>query len=101
MGLLARGAPADIGGVISSFLPPSCQLRSRLINQKSTEPSSAGLGFTPLMQVSTGQRALALGGVKLLVEAGADPDIRTTKGYTALSVARLFRLNDIVAYLER
>merc|ERR1711964_724435 len=82
----------DIGGLITSFLPLAC--RSRLLNQESSP------GYTPLMEEYC-HRALALGRVKLLVEAGADPDIMSKHGETVLDLARLCHSNDIVPYLEQ
>jgi len=103
---LPKDAPVEIGDLVSSFLSstPDCQLRRhRLLNKVLASR------FTPLTKAMH-RKNLAM--VKLLVEAGADPKVKTDyyRG-TALDIAR--RVVDaqgpferevpeaIAAYLER
>merc|ERR1711964_241513 len=94
---------------ITSFLPRACQLRSRLLNQQTSSESHNHFeevnssGWTPLMEAvhfSELDGCSRLPVVQLLVEAGADPDIKRQNGRTALDSARRKGYTDVVAYLE-
>merc|ERR1711964_14187 len=82
--------PTDIADLLASFLPThgACQLRSGLLNQQGSSYCR-----TPLLCAVW---AKSLAQIQLLVDAGADPNVRTkhdsaldrVHGVTALDLAR-------------
>merc|ERR1711964_560221 len=93
---LPEKVPTDIGGLLASFLgfpPQACQRRSGILNER-----QGNYRETPLM-VAAEDGSLAK--VRLLVEAGADPDLFNVLGDTALDLARKYDgYADVVAYLD-
>merc|ERR1711964_969343 len=95
-----------MGELITSFLPPppACQLHYRLLNQrKSGEKTILMDAIIIQRRVRHAHELLPM--VRLLVEAGADPNVTVDVEYygcgpTALDMARQQGYSDIVAYLE-
>lgn len=103
---LSKDFPADIGDLIATFLPAprACQLRYRLLNQQNLEDDPE-YQYSPLLYAAE-NRSLAM--VQLLVEAGADLEVRGGDYGTVLETARRHNASGhpyghdtgVVAYLE-